>query len=223
MRIVIGADHAGYLLKQFLLERLKEAGHSVLDVGTHSVDPVDYPDYARLVAEKILLGQAERGIMVGGSGEGESIAPNKLPGIRAVLCHDTYTARMSLEHNDANVLALGARVIGPELAWDVVQTWLSSSFTSVERHAHRLAKIAAWERQRRFPLQELAHQGQSVWLDYIRRSLLTSGEFRRMVQDGIVGVTSNPTIFEKAIAGSSDYEETLRSLVSQGKHEAEIF
>ena len=223
MRIVIGADHAGYLLKQFLLERLKEAGHSVLDVGTHSVDPVDYPDYARLVAEKILLGQAERGIMVGGSGEGESIAPNKLPGIRAVLCHDTYTARMSLEHNDANVLALGARVIGPELAWDVVQTWLSSSFTSVERHAHRLAKIAAWERQRRFPLQELAHQGQSVWLDYIRRSLLTSGEFRRMVQDGIVGVTSNPTIFEKAIAGSSDYEETLRSLISQGKHEAEIF
>ncbi len=223
MRIVIGSDHAGYELKEFLIERLERDGHTVHDVGTYSTDPVDYPDFAKLVAEQVITAQAQRGIMVGGSGEGEAIAPNKFPGIRAVLCHDTYTARMGMEHNDSNLLAMGARVIGPELAWEVVHAWLGSSFTSIERHAHRLATIAAWEKDRRFPLRELARQGQSVWFDYIRRSLLTSGEFRRLLADGVVGVTSNPTIFEKAISGSSDYEESLRDLVSQGKKDEDIF
>ncbi|MBI2886047.1 MAG: bifunctional transaldolase/phosoglucose isomerase [Chloroflexi bacterium] len=223
MRVAIGADHAGFSLKELLRQRLAAAGHTVLDVGAHNETPVDYPPYARAVAEMVIRGEAERGIMLGGSGEGEAIAPNKLPGIRAALCHDTYTARMSREHNDANVLAMGARVIGPELAWEIVQTWLASEFTAVERHAHRLAEIATWERDRRFPLRELARQGQSLWYDNIRRSLLTSGEFLHLVQEGVSGVTSNPTIFEKAITGSTDYEEDIRALVSQGRREEEVF
>lgn len=223
MRIALGADHAGYALKDLLSDRLRAAGHSVVDLGTHSDHPVDYPEYARAVAELVIRGEVERGILACGSGEGACMAANKLPGIRAVLCHDTYSARMSVAHNDANVLALGARVVGTELAWEIVQAWLDSAFTAVERHAHRLAEIVAWEKERSFPLRELARHGQSLWYDNIRRSLLVSGEFRHLIQEGVTGVTSNPTIFERAIAGSSDYEEELRSLVSQGKHEADIF
>lgn len=222
MKIAIGTDHAGYTLKEFLRRRLAGAGHVVLDMGTHSLDPVDYPDFIRPVAEAVIRGEAERGIVLGGSGQGECIAANKLPGIRAALCHDTYTARMSPEHNNANVLALGGRVIGEELAWDVVTAWLANRWTGEERHARRIDKIAGWERDRRFPLRELNRQGQSVWCDYIDRSMLRSGELRRLIREGVSGVTSNPTIFEKAISISDDYALDIRGWAQSGRSPREI-
>ncbi len=141
MSIVVGADHAGFDLKQAVLESLRAAGEQVIDIGTHNREPVDYPDSARAVAETILRGDAERGILVCGSGVGASVAANKLPGIRAGVCHDTYSARQGVEHDDMNVLCLGARVIGPELAVELVRTFLGASFSGEERHRRRLAKI----------------------------------------------------------------------------------
>lgn len=147
MRIAIGADHGGFELKKRILEYLNEAGHTVVDLGTDKAEPVDYPDYAKAVAEAVLQGKAELGILVCGSGVGASIAANKFPGIRAALCHDTYSARQSREDDDANVLCLGARVIGPALALEVIRTFLASRFSEAERHRRRLAKIAEFERQ----------------------------------------------------------------------------
>ena len=147
MRIAIGADHAGFELKAFIIDHLAQAGHQALDLGTHSTEPVDYPDYARGVAEAVLSGDAERGILVCGSGVGACVAANKLPGIRAGLCHDTYSARQGVEHDDMNVLCLGARVIGPELALELVRTFLAARFSGEERHRRRLAKIEALERE----------------------------------------------------------------------------
>jgi RpiB/LacA/LacB family sugar-phosphate isomerase len=141
MPIVVGSDHAGFTMKQTVLEHLTAAGEQVTDVGTFSADPVDYPDYARAVAEAVLRGDAERGILICGSGVGASVAANKLPGVRAGLCHDTYSARQGVEHDDMNVLCLGARVIGPELALELVRAFLGASFSGEERHRRRLAKI----------------------------------------------------------------------------------
>ena len=145
MRIAIGADHAGVSLKKELAALLKEAGYEVLDLGTHDSQPVDYPDYARAVGEAVRGGQAERGILVCGSGVGASVAANKLRGIRAGLCHDTYSARQGVEHDDMNVLCLGARVIGPELAMELARTFLSARFSGGERHVRRLAKVGEIE------------------------------------------------------------------------------
>jgi ribose 5-phosphate isomerase B len=147
MRIAIGADHAGFELKALIIERLSEAGHQVLDLGTHSTEPVDYPDYARSVAQAVLRREAERGVLVCGSGVGACVAANKLVGIRAGLCHDTYSARQGVEHDDMNVLCLGARVIGPELALELVRAFLAARFSGEERHRRRLAKIEALERE----------------------------------------------------------------------------
>ncbi len=143
-RIVLGADHGGYLLKEEVRRLLEEMGVPYEDLGTHSAESVDYPDYARAVAERILAGEAELGILVCGTGIGMSIAANKVPGIRAALCGDVYSARMSRQHNDANVLCLGGRVLGPELAREIVRAWLGASFEG-GRHARRLAKIQALE------------------------------------------------------------------------------
>ncbi|MBI3933147.1 MAG: ribose 5-phosphate isomerase B [Acidobacteria bacterium] len=147
MRIVIGADHAGYDLKAPIMAQLDALGHIHLDVGTHNHDPVDYPDLAREVAEAILQGKADVGIMLCGSGIGGAIAANKFPGIRAGLCHDTYSAHQCREHNDVNVLCLGARVIGKSLALDIVKTWLEASFDGLSNHRQRLEKVAEIERQ----------------------------------------------------------------------------
>ena len=145
MRIALGADHAGYPLKTEVLRFLQENGHEVLDLGTHSTEPVDFPDYAKVVGEKVQEGVAERGILVCGSGVGACVAANKLKGIRAALCHDTYTAHQGVEHDDINVLCLGGRVIGSALAFDILRTWLSAKFTGAERHQRRVAKIVALE------------------------------------------------------------------------------
>src|SRR3970040_1259157 len=145
MRIVIGADHRGYEMKDEIAAALKRDGHEVLDVGTNSADSVDYPDYARAVGEAIVDGRAERGIIVCGSGVGAGIAANKMRGVRPALCHDTYSARQGVEHDDMNVLCLGARVIGPELAMELARTFLSARFSGGERHVRRLAKVGEIE------------------------------------------------------------------------------
>jgi RpiB/LacA/LacB family sugar-phosphate isomerase len=145
MRIVIGSDHAGFPLKEGLTAYIRQLGHEVVDVGTHSTEPVDYPDYAEALSQTLLDGQAERGVLICGSGVGASVAANKLPGIRAGLCHDTYSAHQGVEHDDMNVLVLGGRVIGPELANELVKAYLGATFTGEERHRRRLQKIHALE------------------------------------------------------------------------------
>src|SRR6266566_823790 len=146
MRLAVGADHAGFSLKQALVTYLKEVGYEVQDVGALRPDPNDdYPDFAQAVAEAIVNGQTERGVLICGSGVGASVAANKIPGIRAGLCHDTYSAHQGVEHDDMNVLVLGARVIGPELAHELVRAFVNAQFTKEERHLRRLAKVNAIE------------------------------------------------------------------------------
>jgi RpiB/LacA/LacB family sugar-phosphate isomerase len=145
MRIALGADHAGFELKQNLLAYIKGLGHEVLDLGTNSTAPVDYPDYAEAVGKAVLNRQADRGVLVCGSGVGASVAANKLPGIRAAVCHDTYSAHQGVEHDDMNVIVLGSRVIASELARELVRAYLGATFSGEERHVRRLAKIRKLE------------------------------------------------------------------------------
>lgn len=145
MRIAVGSDHAGYPLKEDLKVFLKEEGHDVDDHGTHSEEPVDYPRFCAAVARAVVSGDADRGIVLGGSGQGEQIAANKVDGARAALCNDLYTARLSREHNDANVLAIGARIVAPQLAHEILKVWLETPFQG-GRHVPRLEQIAAIER-----------------------------------------------------------------------------
>jgi transaldolase / glucose-6-phosphate isomerase len=208
MRVAIGSDHAGFELKEAVKGFLIAERREVLDVGAFSQDPVDYPDCAEAVGAVVRDGRAERGIILCGSGVGASMAANRMPGIRAGLCHDTYSAHQGVEHDDMNVLVLGGRVVGSALARELVDAFLHARFSGEVRHVRRLAKMTALEN----PLRALGVHGQSVWLDYIRRTLITSGELQRLIEeDGLRGVTSNPAIFEKAIAGSSDYADILEA------------
>lgn len=145
MKIAIGSDHGGYHLKEEIKKWLTEQGYTFKDFGTETTDSVDYPDYAAPVARAVAAGEYEKGILVCGTGIGVSIAANKIPGIRAALCHDTFSARAAREHNDANILTLGERVIGPGLALEIVKVWLSSNFAA-GRHQRRLDKISALEK-----------------------------------------------------------------------------
>jgi len=147
MRLALSSDHAGYELKRDLAAILGQKGHNVLDLGTHSTAPVDYPDAAESVAMALRNGDADRGIIVCGSGAGVSIAANKFPGIRAAVCHDTYTAHQAVEHDDMNVLCIGARVIGSSLAQDIVTAFLGASFSGETRHLRRLEKIHSFEQR----------------------------------------------------------------------------
>ncbi len=145
MRVAIGADHAGFQLKEDLAKLLADQGYAILDMGTHSESPVDYPDYAAAVGRAVREGRADRGVIVCGSGAGAAIATNKIKGARAVLAHDTYTAHQSVEHDDANVIALGSRVIGQALAEEVTTAFLLARFTGEDRHIRRLDKVKAIE------------------------------------------------------------------------------
>ena len=147
MKITIGSDHAGFALKKVLIDHLQKSGHQVQDVGTDSTAPVDYPDYAEAVARGVLHRGTERGILICGSGVGASVAANKIPGIRAGLCHDSYSAHQGVEHDDLNVLVLGSRVVADELAKDLCTIFLNARFTAEERHQRRLAKIVVIERR----------------------------------------------------------------------------
>ena len=145
MRIAVGADHAGFEMKRDLAAYLAKNGHEIMDLGAFTTAPVDYPDIAEGVAQAVRNGQADRGILVCGSGAGAAIAACKFPGIRASVCHDTYSARQAVEHDDMNVLCLGARVIGAELARVLAETFLTATFSGDPRHMNRLAKIDAIE------------------------------------------------------------------------------
>jgi ribose 5-phosphate isomerase B len=147
VKIACAFDHAGFPLKAMVLEAVAAEGHEVTDLGTWSTDPVDYPDTARLAAEAVRTGAAERAILVCGSGAGVAVAACKFPEIRAVVAHDTYTAHQSVEHDDCNILCLGGRVIGPALAADIIKAYLAASFTQEDRHKRRLAKIDGIERE----------------------------------------------------------------------------
>jgi len=145
MKIAVGCDHAGFPLKQELVPWLKQLGYEVLDVGTHSSDAVDYPDFAQAVGKEVVTGNVERGIVVCGSGVGACVAANKMKGIRAGVCHDTFSARQGVEDDDMNTLCLGARIIGGELARDVVRAYLDARFSGLDRHQRRLNKVLAIE------------------------------------------------------------------------------
>lgn len=149
MRIAIGVDHGGFPLRDEILQLLQEEGHNVLDLGARSLDPEDdYPDFALAVGRAVQRSEAERGIVICGSGVGASVAANKLNGVRAGLCHDVYSAHQGVEHDNANVLCMGARIIGPELAFEIVHAFLNAQFTGEERHLRRLAKVNDLEEKR---------------------------------------------------------------------------
>ena len=145
MKIAVGSDHAGFPLKQEVAESLRKQGHEVVDVGTHSTAAVDYPDFAEAVGLAIRDGRAERAVLICGSGVGASVAANKIPGIRAGLCHDFYSAHQGVEHDDMNVLVLGGRIVGPALAHELVNAFVGARYTAEERHARRLSKVQALE------------------------------------------------------------------------------
>ena len=147
MRIAFGSDHAGFDLKGQLMPVAAQLGHEAIDVGAYDTKPSDYPDFAEAVAAAVLDGRAERGVLICGSGVGVSVAANKIPGIRAGLCHDGYSAHQGVEHDNANVLVLGSRIIGSELAKDLMRIFLEARYTNEERHQRRLAKVAAIEQK----------------------------------------------------------------------------
>src|SRR5437868_5103302 len=147
MKIVIGSDHAGFELKNAMGDVLRGLGNAVLDVGAFNENPSDYPDFAEAVGKAVLDGRAERGVLICGSGVGASVAANKMVGIRAGLCHDTYSAHQGVEHDDTNVLVLGARVVAYALAEELVRAFIEASFTNEERHRRRLEKVKAMEKR----------------------------------------------------------------------------
>ena len=147
MRVVLGSDHAGFEMKQNILAHVKALGHEVIDVGTDSSSPVDFPDYAEAVGMAIIDNKADRGILICGSGVGAVVAANKIPGIRAAICHDCYSAHQGVEHDNMNVLVIGARIIGFELAHDLVWLFLGAEYSGEERFERRLAKVKELERK----------------------------------------------------------------------------
>jgi ribose 5-phosphate isomerase B len=145
VNLAVATDHGGFPLKECIIQELKRRGHHVTDLGTNSTEPVDYPDYAEAVAHEILEGRAERAVLICGSGAGACVAANKFRGIRAATCHDSFSARQCVEDDDVNVLCLGARVVGPGLAVELVRDYVTAVFSGAERHRRRLAEIAAFE------------------------------------------------------------------------------
>ena len=145
MKVAVASDHAGFTLKQRVIDELRKLGHEVTDLGTNSTEPVDYPDYAHALADAVLSGKADRAVLLCGSGAGACVAANKFRGIRAATCHDSFSARQCVEDDDVNILCLGARVVGPELAADLVRDYVQARFSGAERHRRRLGKIAAFE------------------------------------------------------------------------------
>jgi RpiB/LacA/LacB family sugar-phosphate isomerase len=147
VKLVVGSDHGGYSLKEDVAAALRRDGHDVLDVGTHSSESVDYPDFAEAVGQAVIQRRAERGVLICGSGVGASVAANKIPGIRAAICHDVYSAHQGVEHDDMNVLVLGGRIVATALAHELVQAFVRAHFSGEERHVRRLEKVKALEQR----------------------------------------------------------------------------
>lgn len=224
MKVAIAADHAGLALRDVVVDAVTTAGHEpiVLDVGA-AHEGIDYPDVAIAVGAAIAVGSVIRGVLLCGSGAGVTVAANRLPLVRAALAHEPYTARQMVEHDHVNVLTIGARVIGPAIAAEVVATFLSAEFSAGARHARRLAKVLDLERTPPVNApQQLAAAGQSLWLDNIAKRLISTGTLARYISDlAVTGVTSNPSILEKAISGSSDYDDAICHHTETGKTDAE--
>jgi len=226
MKVAIAADHAGVALRKDLEAVIRAQGHDAIVLGADLNDPSDdYPTFAKLVGGAIASGRASRAILICGSGAGVTVAANKLPAVRAALAADDYTARQMVEHDLCNVMTLGARTLAIETARDLVKSFLAAEFLPEPRHRRRLAQVLRleWD-QHPSPLRDLHEAGQSVWLDSIRRSLLTSATLARYIsQLCVTGLTSNPTIFDRAIAESDDYDRAILELRDRGFDNEEIF
>ena len=226
-KIVTAFDHAGFDLKETVHKTIHECGCEVIDVGTDSKASVDFPDYAYLAAQKILSGEADKGIFVCGSGVGMCLAANKIKGIYAAVCHDVYSAHQAVEHDDLNVLCLGSRVIGPELAHDLITAYLSASFNNMPNQIRRMDKIRRIEEGKYEPKNNslrVFELGQSVWLDNIRRGMIKNGKIAADIRHGIIrGITSNPTIFRKAVNESRDYENALTPMALSNTAPEDIY
>jgi transaldolase len=212
LKIAVAADHAGAGIREDLAKVIRDAGHDAIVLGAELNRPDDdYPIFATLVGDAIAAGRAERAVLICGSGAGVTVAANKLPGVRACVAHDIYTAHQMVEHDCCNVLTLGARAIGVEPAKEYVRAFVNATFSGADRHRRRLGEVIELERaQHPNPLKTLHEAGQSIWLDYIRRALLETGTLARYISGlWVTGLTSNPTIFEHAIAGSGDYDEVI--------------
>ena len=227
MKVAIAADHAGLPLRPTVADAVRAAGHEPVLYGPDTAPPegIDYPLVAAAVADALEATDAERGVLVCGSGAGVTIAANKLPGIRAAYAADHYTGHQMVEHDHVNVLTLGARVMGPEVAAEIVNAFVNAVPSTEERHLRRLGEILDLERDRSLNAATRLHDaGQSLWLDNITRGLLTSGTLARYVSDlAVTGLTSNPTIYDKALAGSADYDDQIRSLLSAGTEGEKLF
>lgn len=218
MIVAIGHDHAGFGLRGAVAAAVEAAGGTPLFVSEASSEPTDYPDVAEAVADALARGQAQRGILICGSGAGVTVAANGHAVVRAALAHEEYTARQMVEHDDVNVLTLGARVIGPELAAGVVRSFLGAEFTGEERHARRLSKVLDQRRSLHSnALRELRDAGQSVWLDSISRRLVEEGTISRYIAElSVTGVTSNPSILQQAIGTGHDYDADIAGMAASG-------
>ncbi len=211
MRVVLAGDHAGLSMRADLAAVATALGHEVVLVGPCEGERVDFPMAAEALCREIMAGRAHRGILLCGSGAGMAMAANRFPGIRAATAHDTYTAHQMVEHDAANVLTLGTRVVGPEPAAEIVRAYLTAEFQPVDRYRRRLQQIIDIERKRTMnPLHDLSSAGQAIWLDYIRRDILDDGTLSRYIADlCVTGLTSNPSIFDKAISGSDLYDSSM--------------
>jgi len=227
VKVAIAADHAGLPLRPTVADAVRAAGHEPVLYGPDTAPPegIDYPLVAAAVADALEATDAERGVLVCGSGAGVTIAANKLPGIRAAYAADHYTGHQMVEHDHVNVLTLGARVMGPEVAAEIVNAFVNAVPSTEERHLRRLGEILDLERDRSLNAATRLHDaGQSLWLDNITRGLLTSGTLARYVSDlAVTGLTSNPTIYDKALVGSADYDDQIRSLLSAGTEGEKLF
>jgi transaldolase len=227
VKVAIAADHAGLPLRPTVADAVRGAGHEALLCGPDTAPPegIDYPLVARAVADALETTDADRGVLVCGSGAGVTIAANKLPGIRAAYGPDHYTGHQMVEHDHVNVLTLGARVMGPEVAAEIVEAFVNAVPSTEERHLRRLGEVLDFERDRSMNAATRLHDvGQSLWLDNITRGLLTSGILARYIGDlAVTGLTSNPTIFDKALAGSTDYDDQIQSLLAAGTEGEELF
>ena len=214
MKVVLAADHAALDMRNALIEFLRGQGFDATGVGPDSGDPVDYPCVAEALCNELMAGRAIRGILLCGSGAGVAMTANRFPGIRAATAHDTYTAHQMVEHDAVNVLTLGARVIGIEVAREITQTFLEARFSGVDRHRRRMAGMIRIERHRTMnACQQLHDAGQAIWLDNIRRGMLDDGTLARYASNlAVTGLTSNPSILEKAVAGTDLYDDQIHQL-----------
>lgn len=225
MKVAIAADHAGLPLRPRVALAVNDAGHDPVLMGPDSGEPVDYPVVAKVVGDALAAGSVDRGILICGSGAGVTIAANKLPLVRAALAPDHYTGHQMVEHDHVNVLTLGARVMGEEVAADIVTAFVCARPSMEERHLRRLGEVLEFERQRSMNAATRLHAaGQSLWLDNITRALLATGTLAHYIADlAVTGLTSNPTIFDRAITGSDDYDAQIRSLQADGTKGEDLF